>query len=877
MRLIKRGTAAKPIYVAVDVQQTDADRLQAFSFIHDRVTGFWYTTLIEHARHLEAHADDTLKAELSATPDPAVDPVPMPVAVEPVAAPPAAVVARPVDPNAMRLVRNVENGATVYVMHLPKRDREIAKAAGFRWDPERTRWWTDREDRAKLLAAYADADLRRQLEAVQDRPPMEVFVENGVYFARTADYDVGSRARDAGMTWNRERRLWYTTNLSRIAPFREYATPEIQQVIDAHLKVARETLEESRSVEADIELPMPEGYNLFPFQKAGIAFASKRKSVLIGDEMGLGKTLQGIGTLLVTDTFPAVVVCPASVKLNWGREIDRWSMGGRRVHVISGRPRPDQTLPEADVYVVNYDIVGQWGDQLLARNPKGMILDEIHYCRNEKTQRSKATLALLNHAERKIGLSGTPVVNRVKELWPVLSTLFPETFDKRWEFINRYVYGGKLDELQVKLRSAGMIRRLKVDVMSELPPKMRSVIELPINGEEIADIVEQEKALWDQQEGQIARLQARVRIAEAGDDKDTYNAALKALRKGYTVAFNEMSKIRKRVALAKIPYVIEHVREALETGEKIILFGHHHEVIDAIVDAFPDITVKVDGRDSDVARQRAVDRFQNDPDIRLFVGGLRSASEGITLTASSHVIFAECDWTPGKMAQAEDRAHRIGQLSSVTIQMLMFEGSLDARMAEILVQKQEIIDASLDDDVEDEDGLLVALTGAEEMTLPDPVALMRARVAAAEAGTEDRAARQARIDERRAAREARQGGNPRQNAEERAEERARRRGDRIDHEVAAITPDQIAVIHQATQYLSDLDTDRASELNGVGYNKSDSYLGHELASLPELTARQAVLARTMLIRYRRQLGDHILINMGVALRGADAAPNGPFP
>jgi SWI/SNF-related matrix-associated actin-dependent regulator 1 of chromatin subfamily A len=246
-----------------------------------------------------------------------------------------------------------------------------------------------------------------------------------------------------------------------------------------------------------------------------------------------------------------------------------------------------------------------------------------------------------------------------------------------------------------------MVRRLKKDVLLDLPAKRRQIIDLPANGAETA--VQAEKAAFRAHEEKINALKKLAREAKKTGLAE-YKAAVQALRDGRAVAFGEISKYRHETAIAKIPAVIEHVTEMLESVEKIIVFAHHHDVIDALMAAFGAQAVHLTGQDSQESRQAAVDRFQADPSCHIFVGSITAAGVGITLTAASTVIFAELDWVPGNLSQAEDRAHRIGQTDSVLVQHLVLDGSLDANMARTLVRKQEIISSALDaDDAEIEE------------------------------------------------------------------------------------------------------------------------------------------------------------------------------
>ena len=240
-----------------------------------------------------------------------------------------------------------------------------------------------------------------------------------------------------------------------------------------------------------------------------------------------------------------------------------------------------------------------------------------------------------------------------------------------------------------------MVRRLKQDVLTELPPKRRAVVPLPINGAEGAVRAEQEG--YEAQQARLQALRDAVAAAEASEDEERYRQAVDALRAGSQEAFEAISELRHLVALAKVPAVIDVLRDAVEQG-KVICFAHHRDVVWAIAEAFGEQAVVITGDTPQAARQDAVDRFQQDDSVRLFVGNMRAAGVGLTLTASSHVVFAELDWTPANITQAEDRAHRIGQADSVLVQHLVLEGSLDATMAQMLVDKQAVLDRALDTD-----------------------------------------------------------------------------------------------------------------------------------------------------------------------------------
>jgi SWI/SNF-related matrix-associated actin-dependent regulator 1 of chromatin subfamily A len=587
--------------------------------------------------------------------------------------------------------------------------------------------------------------------------------------------------------------------------------------------------EASRATDADIEIPCPDGLEYMPFQRAGIAYALDRPHTLLCDQMGLGKSVEAIGVWNSYTVKRTIVICPASLRLNWKREFERWAARPVRVAVINGGKASD--FPEDydwDVLIVNYDVVAKHRERLVKYSWDLMIVDECHYLKNPKAQR---TMAILGgggsgskgqrdrggiKAAKKLFLTGTPIVNRPVELWPILSAMKLNWLQGGfWPFVKRYCDAHKnrfgwdmsgasnLDELQRKLRESVMVRRLKEDVLKELPAKRRQVIELPANG--AAETVRVEKEAWDDQQSYIAELEARIRAAEAletvdldntGEDLEALRSKLRAEKQ---VVFEEMSKVRHETAMAKVPAVIEHLESALENGP-VVCFAHHKDVIKEIVDHFADTAVAITGNTSMERRQEAVDRFQNPKcSIDLLVGNIQAAGVGITLTRSSHVVFAELDWVPGNVTQAEDRCHRIGQEESVLVQHIVLEGSIDAVMTRKLVAKQAVIDAALDDDIDF-------------------------------SWTEDEGEQPIAIDIKPS---------------------------EIQKAAKKIRPEQPPFILECLRIISG-SCDGAMELDGRGFNKFDTRIGKQLAARTNLTREQAVLGLKLVRKYKRQLPEEVL-------------------
>lgn len=623
--------------------------------------------------------------------------------------------------------------------------------------------------------------------------------------------------KEAGFNWNPKQKQWWTADPIKAHKLIEYAEPETRKMILTKLQQYEDTLSASRALNADIKIPAPEGLEYLPFQKAGIAYALDRPNVLIADEMGLGKTIQAIGIINMDDSIKtALIIVPATLRINWKRELEKWLIRPMTVGIAVSK-----TWPDTDIVIVNYDILKNHRENIRRHEWDCLICDESHYLKNPKAQRTKEVVGARGLspilARRKIFLTGTPILNRPVELWTTLKFLDANTWRSWRYFTDRYcdahhngwgwdVSGASnLDELQEKLRSTIMVRRLKKEVLKELPPKRRQVIALPNNG--FTKTIEAEWRAFKKREEMIRDLKIAVELAKASDDPQEYREAVEELKKGLRVAFEEMSRARYEVAMAKLPMVIEHIKDVLDSEEKVVVFGHHLDVLNTIYETFQNEAVILTGETKHEDRQLAVDRFQNDPSVRLFIGSIKAAGVGITLTAASTAVFAELDWVPANVSQAEDRLHRIGQANSVLVQHLVLDGSLDAAISQALVDKQQVIDEALD--------------AAIEFSLPPPLPYFTP-----------------------------------------ATENITRR--EIEHEAETITEDEITAVHEGLIILAGLDADYASTKNFQGFNVFDTKIGHSLACQPKLTPKQAVLGRKILAKYHRQLGDGLLKRMGLS-------------
>ncbi len=539
-----------------------------------------------------------------------------------------------------------------------------------------------------------------------------------------------------------------------------------------------QAIADSQATDADIDIPVPAGLSYLPYQKAGIAYAIKRSSTLIGDEMGLGKTIQAIGVINATAPKTVLVVCPASLKINWKNEMTKWLVADRDIQIVNGGG--EQIPANPDVIIINYDVLSKHKDAINARTWDLVIMDEAHYIKNNTAARTKVAVGI--KANRKVVLTGTPITNRPIELQPIAGYLDPVTFGNYFKFGVRYAgahqinigrktvwdFNGSsnLDELQRVLRQSFMIRRKKDEVLKELPEKVRQIIVLPNS-----DYSDQIKKEFET-------------LADAVDETSSED-----------IEFEQMSGVRHETALAKVNDVVTHVAAI---DHQVVVMAHHKDVVDGIkagLEAAGKSVVTLTGDCNQAHRQNAVETFQaGNADV--FIGTIGAAGVGITLTSASHVVFAELDWVPGNMSQAEDRCHRIGQDSSVLVQHLVVDGSIDARLAQVLVGKQRVLDKALDN-------VVVNNISIEDIALDV------------------------------------------ETVEKTFKAKNKKSPKPLPKAVVSSLQDFVASVASSC--------DGAFEEDGSGFNKMDSGLGNSLARQDEWTPAQQHAAKTMVKKYKRQI------------------------
>lgn len=468
----------------------------------------------------------------------------------------------------------------------------------------------------------------------------------------------------------------------------------------------------SKALDADIDIPAPKDLQYLPYQRAGIAYATKNNGILLADEPGLGKTIQAIGLINYdTSINSALIICPASLKVNWLQEIYKWLVRPLTVSIAQG------TFPPTNIIIVNYDVIEHYIEAIHARTFDMIVVDEAHVLRNADSV--KTSLILGNkeknipciQARKRMLLTGTPIVNRPAELWPLISYLNPSAWQSWEKFAERFCrHEGKkknpkpnsgaseLNDLQRLLRASVMIRRMKAEVLYQLPKKMRRIFK--VTDECAKAFLNEEKRVYEVHEQALSTLKAAVLVARdfKNYDKQTYITAIKNFKEGRRIALAEYSRMRHTAAQIKLPHVIKHINTILqnEPNKKLILFAHHSDIIDTLVSAFRGQCVCVRGSTPNKERQLSVKRFQEDPSCTIFIGSILAACTGFTLTASHHVIFAEISYISADLSQAEDRAYRIGQRYDVLVDHVLLDESIEVKMAQLVIEKQRIAEEALD-------------------------------------------------------------------------------------------------------------------------------------------------------------------------------------
>jgi hypothetical protein len=467
-----------------------------------------------------------------------------------------------------------------------------------------------------------------------------------------------------------------TLHRVQIAPS---AADELARLVAEHGAAQRDVgRSRTRSAEPIAATAAVLGGELAPFQWAAVRYALDARRTFLADEQGLGKTVEALATLEADGAYPAIVICPASMKLTWERETARW-LPHRSVRVCSGRSRSPAA---AEITILNYEIVEAHRELLARRRPRALVADESHYCKNPHAKRTQAVRKLADAVAPdglRLALTGTPVLNHADELIAQLRVIGRlKDFGSGASFSRQFE--GELSEerLHWHLRRLCFVRRLKREVLPQLPPKRQVVVPVALSNEPEYRVAEEDVVEWLRaQPLDLAQLDAKIA------------ATLRAER------LAQLTTLQRLAARGKLATALTWIHDFLASGEALVVFARHVEVQQAVLERFPH-ALHLLGEDSIAARQAAIGAFQDPGGPSLIVCATRVAAQGITLTRASNVCFLELEWTPAIHDQAEDRCHRIGQSDSVTAWYLLAADTIDETMARLIQRKREIVDAVTD-------------------------------------------------------------------------------------------------------------------------------------------------------------------------------------
>ena len=414
-------------------------------------------------------------------------------------------------------------------------------------------------------------------------------------------------------------------------------------------------------------------------QKEAIQKLVENKRYVLADDMGLGKTTSTIIAAIESKAKKVLIICPASLKINWQREIANYSE--KPVYIAEGK----NFSTEHDFVIINYDIIKNFHDpkkkddsQILRAGFDLVVIDEAHYIKNPQAQRTKLINDLVKKVDRLWLLTGTPMTSRPIDYFNLLS-LVDSPVAKNWmAYVIRYCEGyqfkvgarkvwnvmgaSHLEELRDRTSNL-VLRRLKEDVL-DLPDKIITPVYLRLRSKKYEEVM--------------------------GDYYNWYEKNPEE-SKSLTVQFTKLTEVRQVIADEKTLHTIELAENIIEQGKKVIIFCNFTHSLEQIVQHFGKAAVRLDGSMSKADRQISVDKFQTEDKVKVFVGNIKAAGVGITLTAGEAVIMNDLSFLPSDHSQAEDRAYRYGQKNNVLVYYPIFENTIEGIIYDILNKKKQII------------------------------------------------------------------------------------------------------------------------------------------------------------------------------------------
>ncbi|MFC1975063.1 DEAD/DEAH box helicase [Chloroflexota bacterium] len=572
-----------------------------------------------------------------------------------------------------------------------------------------------------------------------------------IYFSYPFDRTINERIKEIpGRKFDGESKLWSVPKAQALEVIDKFPDFEMPDELGALIAAADERFDRLEAAREASVNPTPlfvPGLDdvLLHYQKCGVNFLQESGGrCIVGDEMGLGKSLQVIAWLkLNPDIRPALIVCPASLKLNWQHEFEKWLPGEERIQVLNGKRVQYKTRqknkvkykekiiqevdPDTTIAIINYDTLDDWKEYLDTIGFQVMICDEVHFLQSHTAKRTKAVEHLAMGISRFVGLTGTPIKNRPINFWPILTILDGAEWGNRMEYGKKYCnahqtpipckkdakgkkytvndlyqmyakgdlsqrayeaarkHGAYYFKLRWDFNGASnlgelyrrtrpyVIRRTKKTELKDLPPKRRTALSFPMPGKFIAEYMDE-------------IVKVRERIAKAKAEGRSSSGEHLGLIEG----------LKQIAARAKLEAFEEWAQTVLDAEEKLIIFVVHKSIARHLKAVYGDAAVVITGETPQKQRDEAVQRFQNDDSVRVFIGNIQAAGVGLTLTAASNVAVFEFPWSPVDALQSEDRSHRLGQEEMVNCWYIVAQNTIDQKIVDTLDRKMRIISKAVD-------------------------------------------------------------------------------------------------------------------------------------------------------------------------------------
>lgn len=554
-----------------------------------------------------------------------------------------------------------------------------------------------------------------------------ITVDEGVFYA---PIDAPYAHELAAAMWRQTAHQWYTNELERVIPVAKYLSPDIL----SRIQTVAKSYDEATAVKPsdNFTVPLPPGKELFPYQLAAAEFILGRPSTLLAEDAGMGKSAIMLAVANKMNYKRILILCPAVAKFNWSdKEWKKWST---LTHLSVGIAEGN-VFPETDVVIINYDILARHKQKIQAVDWDYLIIDESHRIKNKDAKRTiytlGGTLKLKEEeghyyqksrkkgyykipeirATKRVFATATPM-NRPKDLWTVCVSCDPQGLGSNWMSFHRRYCGFQktpfgmningatnLPELGAIMRSRFMIRHNPDDVI-DLPPLREDIFLLP----PVTIVLTQEETfVHDNMDALMGLAAANGTPLSADATPDAFlkvigevslNNMSLAGKPEFKPLFSKFALIREQTGIAKVPYVVDFVRNITDDlSEPVVIFGYHRSVMEQLKEEFEDAAMVIGGMKPSV-RDLQVDLFQ-DGKTNVFLGNIDAAGEAITLTRANILVFAEWDWRGTSMIQARKRIHRITQDRPCTVYYTASAKSFDSLVADSALQKMENIKETL--------------------------------------------------------------------------------------------------------------------------------------------------------------------------------------